>query len=98
VIGNRLLIHVFETPSAKATPAAVSSLTKQGRSERDTKHYNRYRLVIASAHPTQLLKKARTSFASVAATDDRAHLHVLATDQLPYALRVAGSVTVSGAG
>jgi len=88
VIGNRLLIYIHETQSAKATTAAVSNLAKQGLSERDAKHYNRFRLVIVSAHPTQLLDDARASFASVAGDDQRAHLHVLATDQLPDALRV----------
>ena len=88
VIGERLLIHVFEAPSVKATAAAVSELATQGRTERDAKQYNRYRLVIVSAHPTQVLDDARTSFASVVGDDQRAHLHVLATDQLPHALRV----------
>jgi hypothetical protein len=88
VIGNRLLIYIHETQPAKATTAAVSKLATQGRTERDAKQYNRYRLVIASAHPTQVLDDAETSFASVAGPDQRAHLHVLATDQLPDALRV----------
>ncbi|MGB7738753.1 MAG: hypothetical protein WBM03_06540 [Steroidobacteraceae bacterium] len=66
----------------------MSKLATQGRTERDAKHYNRYRLVIVAAHPTQLLDDARTSFASVVGDDQRAHLHVLATDQLPHALRV----------
>jgi hypothetical protein len=88
VIGNRLLIHVFEAQFSKALAAAVARLARQGRAERDAQHFNRYRLVIGSAHPTQLLEEARTRFASVAGTDDRAHLHVLATDQLPDALRV----------
>ena len=87
-IGNRLLIHVVEVPSVKATAAAVSKLATQGRTDRDAKQYNRYRLVIASAHPTQLLEDAKTSFASVVGDDSRAHLHVLATDQLPDTLRV----------
>jgi hypothetical protein len=88
VIGDRLLIYIHETQSARATTAAVSRLAKQGLAERDAKQYNRYRLVLASAHPTQVLDDAGTSFASVAGTDERAHLHVLATDQLPDALRV----------
>jgi|GEM_PF-245705 len=88
VIGNRLLIHVLEAPSVEATAAAVSTLATQGRTERDDKQYNRYRLVIASAHPTQVLDDAQASFASVAGDDERAHLHVLATDQLPHALRL----------
>jgi len=88
VIGERLLIHVFEAPSVKATAAAVSKLATQGRTERDAKHFNRYRLVLASAHPTEVLDDAKTSFASVVGDDQRAHLHVLAIDQLPHALRV----------
>jgi hypothetical protein len=89
VIGGRLLIHVFEAPGTKATTAAVAALAKQGLSERDAQHFNRYRLVVASDHPTQLLTEAKASFASAVDDDDRAHLHVLATDQLPDALRVA---------
>jgi len=88
VIGERLLIHVFEAPSVKATVAAVSKLATQGRTERDAKQYNRYRLVLASAHPTQVLDDAKSSFASVVGDDQRAHLHVLATDRLPHALRL----------
>jgi hypothetical protein len=88
VIGDRLLIHVFEAPSVKATAAAVSILATQGCAERDAKHYNRYRLVIASDYPTELLSAAKTSFASVAGDDNHAHLHILATDQLPDALRL----------
>jgi len=87
VIGNRLLIYIHETQPAKATKEAVSKLTTQGRTERDAKHYNRYRLVVASDYPTELLSAARTGFDSVAGTDQKAHLHVLATDQLPDALR-----------
>lgn len=87
VIGNRLLIYIHETQPAKATTAAVSRLAKQGLAERDAKQYNRYRLVITSAHPTQLLTDTRASFESVAGEDQRANLHILATDQLPDALR-----------
>lgn len=87
VVGNRLLIDVVEAQTAKSTAHAVSWLIAQGRSERDAKHLNRYRLVIATDHPTQVLTDAKASFASAAGDDDRAHLHVIATDQLPDALR-----------
>ena len=87
VIGDRLLIDVVESQTPKATTAAVLKLTTQGRSDRDAKRFNRYRLVIASDHPTQLLTDAKESFASAAGDDLRAHLHVVATDQLPDAMR-----------
>lgn len=87
VVGNRLLIDVVDARTAKSTASAVSRLTTEGRSERDAKHLNRYRLVVASDHPTQVLTDARTSFANAAGDDDRVHLHVVATDQLPDAMR-----------
>ena len=97
VIGERLLIYIYEEQPARATAAAVSKLARQGRAERDAKHYNRFRLVLASDYPTELLTAARTSFESVAGTDNRAHLHILATDQLPEAIRLKSSAKVSGA-
>ena len=87
VIGDRLLIHVVEAQSVKATVASVSALATRGRLERDAKHFNRYRLVIASDYPTELMTAARTNFASVARDDNHVHLHILATDQLPEAIR-----------
>ena len=87
VIGNRLLIHILEASTIKVTAATVSNLAKQGLAERDAKQYHRFRLVILSAHPSQQMDDARTSFASAIGLDDRAHLHVLDTDQLPDALR-----------
>ena len=88
VIGGRLLIDVVEAQTAKSTAAVVLKLTTQGRSERDAKHFNRYRLVVASDHPTQVLTDTKASFASVAGDDNRAHLHIVATDQLPDAMRL----------
>jgi hypothetical protein len=87
VIGDRLLIYVVEAQPAKATAAAVSALATQGRADRDAKHLNRYRLVIASGHPTELLTEARTNFTSAAGHDRRAHLHIVATEQLPDVVR-----------
>jgi len=86
VIGNRLLIDVVEAQTAKATASATRPARK-GRAERDAKQYTRYRLVVASDYPIELLSAAKTSFASVAGDDNHAHLHILATDQLPDALR-----------
>ena len=97
VIGGRLLIDVVETQRVAATTHAVSNVAKQGLAERDAKQYNRYRLVVASDYPTELLSAARTGFESVAGTDHRAHLHILATDQLPDALRVDTNAEASDA-
>jgi hypothetical protein len=88
LVGDRLLIYIHETQPAGATTATVSRLAQRGLTERDAKQYNRFRLVIVADDPTEFLTAARSSFASVTGTDDRAHLHILATHQLPHALRV----------
>jgi len=66
VVGERLLIYIYETQPATATTATMSRLAKQGLAERDAKHYHRHRLVVASDYPTELLSAARTDFESVA--------------------------------
>ena len=83
VIGSRLLIYVLETAPGRPAGKAVSRLTEQGLADRNAERLNRFRLVVASAQPTLILADAKASFADAAGADDRAHLHVLATDQLP---------------
>jgi len=62
-------------------------LTDLGRKERDARNLNRFRLVVATEHPTQLLERVQSRFARAADGDERCHLHVLAIDQLPAAIR-----------
>jgi hypothetical protein len=83
VIGNRLLIYVIEAAQGRAAGKDVSPLTKQGLADRDAQRLNRFRLVVASTRPMLILAEANASFADVVGKDDRAHLHLLATDQLP---------------
>ena len=87
VIGNRLLIYVLEAAAVHAAGKAVCRLTGQGLADRNALRLNRFRLVVASAQPTQVLADAKAGFAKAAGDDDRAHLHVLAADQLPPELR-----------
>jgi len=88
LVGDRLLIYVLDARHTKKPSAAVSTLAARGRAERDTGQLNRFRLVLATAHPTQILADAQTTFADAPGHDDRTHLHVIATDQLPDTLRL----------
>ena len=88
VVGNRLLIYVLEASSAKAAGKALARLAEQGLTDRNAARLNRFRLVVASPQPTQALTDAQANFAEVVGADARAHLHVIATDQLPADLRV----------
>ena len=87
VIGDRLLIYILDTRHTKKRSTAITALTTRGRTERDTAGLNRFRLVLASEHPTQA--QAQASVTDAPGYDDRTHLHVIATDQLPDALRLA---------
>ena len=87
LIGDRLLIYVLDTSRAQRLSAAVSTLATRGRAERDAAGLNRFRLVIATRHPTQALADAEASFTDAPGHDDRTHLHVIAPDQLPLDLR-----------
>ena len=86
-IGDRLLIFVLEATADRGSGRAAEQLTELGRKERDARNLNRFRLVVATEHPTQLLERVQARFASAADGDERCHLHVLATDQLPAAVR-----------
>lgn len=87
LVGGRLLIYVLEAQDLERIADAVSELARHGIEQRDRAGLNRFRLVVAADDPTQPLKAATGSFASRAGTDDRAHLHVIATDLLPASLR-----------
>lgn len=87
LIGNRLLIYVLDAEHTKKISAAVSTLATRGRAERDAGNFNRFRLVLATPYPTQVMADAQTCFAEAPGHDDRTHLHVIAADQLPDTLR-----------
>jgi hypothetical protein len=87
VIGDRLLIYVMDVAAETPAGKAVSRLVEQGLADRNSARLNRLRLVVASTQPALDLAVANEAFAAVAGDDDRAHLHVIATGQLPAELR-----------
>jgi hypothetical protein len=87
VIGNRLLIYVMEAAAEAPTVQIIPRLVAKGLADRNSQRLNRLRLVVASAQPTLDLARTQAAFAAVAADDDRTHLHVISTDQLPAELR-----------
>jgi hypothetical protein len=88
LIGDRLLIHILEPTPGVAMAAPIAALARQGCKEREANGYNRYRLVIVSADVPGTTAEATKPFAKAIGEHDRAHLHVLATNQLPDALRL----------
>ena len=90
VIGQRLLIYIWRPATAAPLPEDVRVLAMQGCAERDAGGYNRYRLVIAAAEPEGTIDAVAAAFTDAVGGDDRAHVHVLATRELPAALSSPG--------
>ncbi len=82
VIGDRLLIHIFTAAEQTDRPLRIEELAIAGRDERDRRGYNRFRLVIGMCGAGEAASLEQR-FAGALAGDDRAHLHVVAANQLP---------------
>lgn len=86
-IGDRLLIYVLEARDSDVAEAALAALARAGLAERDSRGLNRFRLVLALPGTGALSDGIQRAFTSAAATDDRAHLHVIDAAALPQGLR-----------
>jgi hypothetical protein len=87
-LGRRLLIHMVNLASHGQFAAALARCAQSGLEERDAGGFNRFRLVWVApdgaAGATTALAEA---FAAATGGDARAHLHVLAADQVPASLQ-----------
>jgi len=84
-VGGRLLVYVL-TVGDRPEPvfAALPAVIAAGLVERDTEGFNRLRVVVAAEDPEELRERAEREFAASAPLDDRIHLHVVATGDLPF--------------
>jgi hypothetical protein len=87
VLGNRLLVYVLDAQHSSALRADVAMLTTRGCADRNSNHLNRFRLVLTADRLRETQAEVDTTFSAAAGHDDHAHLHVVATDQLPRPLR-----------
>jgi len=83
VVGDRLLIHIVTALERPDIPGWIERLAVAGRDERDRLAYNRYRLVVASTAEMGARERLEKRFIRALEGDDRAHLHVVAANQLP---------------
>ena len=90
IIGGRLLIYILEQPAEGSVAALVGALAAQGLAERESRAYNRFRLVLACDDPAAANGEAESAFRRLAGGDDRAHLHLLAPAELPAILSSPG--------
>ena len=86
IVGDRLLIYLLQSCSAATARDTVIALARQGQAERDAKGYNRFRLVIAPLDAAADASGARAVFEDAIGRDEKAHLHVVASREIPIAL------------
>ncbi len=76
-IGGRLLIALWKIEDAAPLETGLPALLNAGKSERDRRGMNRFRLVIATDAPGTVGPPARAIFSNHAEKDDKIHLHVV---------------------
>ncbi|MCU0734883.1 MAG: hypothetical protein MUF20_05070 [Methylotetracoccus sp.] len=83
LIGNRLLIYIFQSGDLAALRNVLPRLVEEARAERDRSGYNRLRIVVAADQIESTRRAAEHLFPRFPDIDDRAHLHVLGPTSVP---------------
>ncbi len=76
-IGGRLLIGLWKIDDATPLKTGLPAILAAGKSERDRRGMNRFRLVIATDDPRAVEPTAHNIFLKYAEKDDKIHLHVV---------------------
>jgi hypothetical protein len=84
-VGGQLLVYVLEIEgpdqrAAEALPAVIAAATV----DRATSCFNRLRVVVALDDPDEMRPRIEASFDGSAPADDKVHLHVVSTTDLPF--------------
>ena len=78
-VGGRLLVYVADAESADFVRSHLSGLLEAGRKERDARHFNRFRLVLATAGDGDIKRMADREFKLSKAVDEKVHMHIMNT-------------------
>ena len=79
-IGNRLLIYLLQVDDSQEINKNLEMLLDTGIKDRDANKFNRIRIVIISDRKNDYNKYAMAF--SKLNKDDKAHLHILGTDEI----------------
>ena len=82
-IGGTLLVYLIKPTDGEDMAGRLGQLFNRGREIRDKGGYNRFRLVVSTSRiqPTQEILARK--FEALEDLDERLHLHVIETEQLP---------------
>ena len=84
-VGGQLLVYVLEIEghdrrAEEALPAVISAAIV----DRSTSCFNRLRIVVAVDDPEEMKARLEEVFVGSAPADDKVHLHVVRTTDLPF--------------
>jgi len=82
-VGDRLLILVLHCDDPDVMHRVLGGLLQEGRRLRESRGFNRFRLVIATNCAGLMEPSLRKDFARIEGMDERLHLHVIAAEQVP---------------
>jgi hypothetical protein len=75
VIGDTLLVYIVVPLASRELCAGIPVLADRGRRDRDSHHYNRFRLVVADSGSSRDHDEAAARFADAAGSDEKMHIH-----------------------
>ena len=76
-IGEKLLIYLVAIETINNLSKSITSILSEGRKERDSRHLNRFRLVLVANDVEAISDDAHMVFDSIDDLDDKVHLHIL---------------------
>lgn len=81
-IGNRLLVYIITMDGISGIQEVINPAVEQGVKERDSKGFNRFRLVLATASPDELRSPAEKAFLDAGHANEKTHLHIVSTSDV----------------
>ena len=82
-IGGKLLVFLLKTNDGEILTSKLEQIFNRGREACDKGGFNRFRLVVSAPGKQPAQDMLTRQFETLEDLDERLHLHVIGTDQLP---------------
>ena len=82
-VGGRLLIYVWEVNDPAVVASRFTDVLALGKDERDRRGLNRFRAVLSTDDVDRLKSLAQGLFEGWQEKDEKTHLHVVASEDVP---------------
>nr|WP_321399253.1 hypothetical protein [uncultured Desulfobacter sp.] len=81
-VGDRLLVYIVHLDSDDDLTNTIALAMESGVAERNTKKFNRFRLVLVTSNHRRLSKSAEKTFCESKLFDEKTHLHLLSQQEI----------------